>query len=435
MSELQLNFEWVDPQGAKIPELRATWASFRITVNGEPITRLFDHQLNSVRDTVFIPLYPLTEWIALHWWNLLFESKTPGRATKSNYDSRHYLRYAREGYALPDLAITPVGKDIEFEWHVTNLPNYKLEFIRSGSARIEVCQVEEIFSRFINSVIERLHQNNIHDSLLEGEWSAIVAADDEEKEFCIAAAKLGVNPYNLREEVIDAILSVNDSLPSSIFDSFFRAANVNQLVKQAEKLKSTIEQLKASGTKVPRFTELRNQLHHYNLRDKPWIEGYTYARELRRILKVEDKIFPDLEAFGKVLDLSEDTLNAIVRETDSSRLFDALVVINQADSPSFAIDKKNKDAKNFTFCRGLFEFLNSANGSPLLITKSQTERQQRNRAFAAEFLSPSDLLSQRISSSVIDREEVEDLATEFGVSSFVIEHQLKNHKLIKEIID
>jgi Zn-dependent peptidase ImmA (M78 family) len=71
----------------------------------------------------------------------------------------------------------------------------------------------------------------------------------------------------------------------------------------------------------------------------------------------------------------------------------------------------------------------------LLITKSQTERQQCNRAFAAEFLSPSHLLSKRISGSVIDREEVENLATEFSVSSFVIEHQLKNHKLVEEIID
>ena len=58
-----------------------------------------------------------------------------------------------------------------------------------------------------------------------------------------------------------------------------------------------------------------------------------------------------------------------------------------------------------------------------------------NRAFAAEFLAPSVQLRKEIKNSVLDRDEVERLAKMFGVSAFVIEHQLKNHQIAKVYTD
>ena len=54
-----------------------------------------------------------------------------------------------------------------------------------------------------------------------------------------------------------------------------------------------------------------------------------------------------------------------------------------------------------------------------------------NRAFAAEFLAPQAMLGSRLSSDVVDEEEIEDLASEFGVSGFVIRHQIENHELAR----
>jgi Zn-dependent peptidase ImmA (M78 family) len=50
-----------------------------------------------------------------------------------------------------------------------------------------------------------------------------------------------------------------------------------------------------------------------------------------------------------------------------------------------------------------------------------------NRAFAAEFLAPADLIQERLADSRWDHEEVvEHLAEEFGVSTWVIEYQIRN---------
>lgn len=102
--------------------------------------------------------------------------------------------------------------------------------------------------------------------------------------------------------------------------------------------------------------------------------------------------------------------------------------------PGFALDKHRDDAKKFALCRGLFEYLNAPNGESLLVTREQTERQKRNCAFAAEFLAPSALLSEAVADRTVDEEQIEDLAETFGVSSLVIQHQLKNHNLVDTIV-
>ena len=65
------------------------------------------------------------------------------------------------------------------------------------------------------------------------------------------------------------------------------------------------------------------------------------------------------------------------------------------------------------------------------IQLSHSECQQRNLAFAAEFLAPSSGLRSRLSGSVVDGEDIDGLAVEFGVSSQVVEHQIANHRIAR----
>jgi Zn-dependent peptidase ImmA (M78 family) len=52
-----------------------------------------------------------------------------------------------------------------------------------------------------------------------------------------------------------------------------------------------------------------------------------------------------------------------------------------------------------------------------------------NRAFAAEFLVPHEMLKRELSGAMIGEDEIDDLAVEYGVSTFVIRHQIENHQL------
>jgi Zn-dependent peptidase ImmA (M78 family) len=63
------------------------------------------------------------------------------------------------------------------------------------------------------------------------------------------------------------------------------------------------------------------------------------------------------------------------------------------------------------------------------VTRTGTEHQQRNRAFAAEFLAPAESIRDRIGGDRVAEEDVEELAQEFQVSELVIRHQIQNDKL------
>lgn len=118
---LKIHFDWEAPQAAKGPELRATWARFTLMIHDVPVTQVQDYEARSVRDGIYLPLYPLAEWLAMHWWSLFHEYETPGRVVQTSYATRHNWRYARDGFALPDIHICPRGPDIYLAWQPYHL--------------------------------------------------------------------------------------------------------------------------------------------------------------------------------------------------------------------------------------------------------------------------------------------------------------------------
>ena len=109
--------------------------------------------------------------------------------------------------------------------------------------------------------------------------------------------------------------------------------------------------------------------------------------------------------------------------------FDAIVDANSAASPTFAVVQRNEPATLFALCRAMFEYFVTSSDGPRIVTRSRTDRQKRNRAFAAEFLVPAEQLRSLIPQPVITSETVDDLADHFGASSAVIRHQIDNHRL------
>ena len=95
------------------------------------------------------------------------------------------------------------------------------------------------------------------------------------------------------------------------------------------------------------------------------------------------------------------------------------------------LGKRNEQAKVFTLCRSLSEYLTSTLHEPQLVTRARSDRQKRNRAFAAEFLVPADALRKELPTKIVNDEDIDDLAIEFGVSSALVRHQLANHDLAR----
>ena len=101
-----------------------------------------------------------------------------------------------------------------------------------------------------------------------------------------------------------------------------------------------------------------------------------------------------------------------------------------AKTPACIVVHKRETGKRFLTARSLGDYLGKSDPGAGLLCSLETDRQARTRAFAAEFLAPSDALDRSLRGRrVISDEDVEDLANEFGVSGWLISRQIENHEL------
>ena len=100
-----------------------------------------------------------------------------------------------------------------------------------------------------------------------------------------------------------------------------------------------------------------------------------------------------------------------------------------AESPACTVANWRETARRFTLARALGDYLGRTAQGPAILSGLATDRQAQSRAFAAEFLVPAEALRRELRSNRIPLDDVDDLADEFGVSSYVVRHQIENHNL------
>jgi hypothetical protein len=429
MNKLRFVFEWQDPAGARGEELRATWASLSILIDDKPVTELQDRRTKSVRTSIFLSLFPLAEWFAENWWFLQSEAERPG-AKSREFDRRHNLRWAREGFVLPSLRFVTLGEDVEVLWQPLDIPHAGIGFLASGQAVLSGTAISDAVRDFVNAVIARLDDCALSGTTLHEEWAAIQNADADEQKFCRAAARLGADPYAVDNQQVAAILNVAGRIRPELFDDFLSLATVDELASQTSALASASESIASDADTIDALAGVRSQAPPYKTGANPWETGYHFAAELRAKLNGgpwKSRSLDDLAGH-----LSIDQLGrCLLPETGGCSFLDALTGSNQRDKPKFLIEKNRADSRQFAFCRAMFEHLTSPPGRFAAVSRLRTNRQQMNRAFAAEFLAPHLMLKSDVSGGTIGEDEIDDLAVEYGVSAFVVRHQIENHGLAR----
>lgn len=437
MLKLAIKFDWDSIDGPRGPELSATWAHFEIRVGDMLVTRLEDRNSKRTRDEISSPLYPLAEWMATNWWSLLYEIDSPYRSGIDGYNKRHNVSAASEGFALPSLRIQPEGKQVHAVWKQLALPEYQVSFLNWGEAWLDREQVEEEFRTFISSVITRLEEKGVRETLLSEEWKAIVNADPDEKAFCIAAGQLGRDPYSLNEDDVEALIAVIQSLPASVREEFLGAANYELLREQGNAIRQFVEKADKTTIDLKPLRELRGKISPDEVNLTPWQQGYRAAQQLWARLGQKDKRVRSVSELGVVFKLNnKEWSKATVKPAEELRFLDAVVASTRTGSPYFAVESKAEHYKTFAVCRGLFEYLIAEpRGAAALVTKAYSERQKRNRAFAAEFIAPADELRNLVKTPLVTVKEIQELASEFGTSEYAIYHQLRNHRIARTEYD
>lgn len=437
MAELRFELDWMDPEGAKGPELRATWARLRVLVDGHAISRVYDGNAQTVRDDVFLPLYPLAEWLVLHWWQILYEVHTPYRTTLHGYASRHLLADGREGFALPHLSIEPQGDSIRLRWAPAQIPYSSLEFVSSGSAYCPRTTTIEALSGLLGKVVARLDALEVSNTELQKEWAALQEADAEELAFCRAAGALGLDPVSLNAEATEAVLRAGELIPPELREEFFGSVDIVNLIEQSERISASLRLIAEMDVEVAELSDLGAAFAgRADPSLPPWEQGYQVARLLRGELGLDSQPIASEGDLASAFRLDAGRLDRVIlRPPGNMANFDAVVGYNEVRHPGFVIGQRREVDRRFAFCRGLFEHVSSPHPVPALVTKARTEVQKRNRAFAAEFLVPASALRDRLDSELIAEDDLDLLADEFGVSSAVVRHQVENHRIARVQVD
>ncbi len=424
-----LEYDWEPAEGVKTPELRATWARLKMVVDGHVVTQVSDASSRSVRPILYLPLYPLAEWIVSHWFALFCESEVPGKADPRDFRRRHALRFASEGFALPDLEIVPEGRSIRMAWEPLSLPSMGLEFQTSGEARVGRDELKSVLCQFLDTVVCRLEADDgAPRTFLQSEWEAIKALDSEEVEFCEAAASLGLDPFSLDKRREEELLEVGNSVPGELREDFFSAALPDNLRAHlewvSEALNKAVRQSGAADA-LPGLRRHAQSSFSAGYSSAPWNYGYECARSLRKYLGIAGELMTPHDFEEKLGYASADWIvNDVVN-------LDALAVRDSASqAASFILSGRSETSRRFAFARALFEYL-EGDASRALVTRAVTNRQRQNRAFAAELLAPAESLSGRMRHGTVSHEQIDDLAEEYKVSPFVIRHQIENHRLAR----
>lgn len=431
MSDLRITHRWTDPGGAKGEELRATWGELTIEVGGQVVTRVFDHVVRTVNTYVALPLYPLAEWIAANWWSLFYEIENSHNINSPEYRTRHDISFSTGGYVLPALWIEPIGERVRLHWKSGTRRFALAEFLDTGTAYVDRRAVRDQLAQFVDIVLDRLAQAGVDDTVLQKDWSAIRSMDEEEMAFCIAAAQLGEDPYAIDEEMSDAIITAAGSVPDELRDDLFMLSTKNGLERTAKELAELIDIARDTRTDMSELAAIRSRLGRSDVvAPTPYRIGYARAQELRHQLGLNGDLLNDDRKLLEALGIGGS--NAIRKHRFITHDLEGLLGFSKEVEPVFIIDRDiHQEGRRFMFGRVLHEYLFNRGREARLVTRVKSESQQINRSFAAELLAPSSVLRKRITASQVHQDEVEELAREFGVSSFIIEHQLHNHQIAR----
>ena len=167
--------------------------------------------------------------------------------------------------------------------------------------------------------------------------------------------------------------------------------------------------------------------------ETPWDEGCDWARRLRLDLNLEGEPLKTTASIAAALGEDSGALYRIMQTTASfsaARMIDGAIA-RDGGGTGFALDGRGgTHSRRFRLCRALAEAMASPD-SDALITRSRSERQQRNRAFAAEFLAPSAAIERLVRFPAVNGDDIDELAEEFAVSHRVIERQIANRRIVR----
>ena len=419
---VHFRFNWVDTGPSPDKLAQSTMAALSVDAGGAIVTAALDRRSGIYSEEVVIPLFSVAEWLVTNWWHIWYEvGDTSEQPPEFEFESRHNLAFAGDGFVLPRLRMMPASGRMHLEWTRYKPEHARIEFVDEGQHNVEPEELELEFRNLIDAVLERLHghpEAGVAADNLGRTWMAINDLDDEELEFSRAVALLGIDPFDVPDQVADAVAAFWEHVDPSIRDDALALASGGLLDPVSDWLSDATEAL-AQEPQDNNWSDIHQTLPP-PAGVEPWTRGYALARATRDRIGVNDEPI-DLAQVGPLAIPQHET------NPPSARIHGLV----GTETPACMTAPRGPTGTRFLIARALGEYLSRSVPGHGLLSSLATDRQAQSRAFAAEFLAPANSLRQRIGGEYVHIEQTDDLALEFGVSSELIRRQIQNQNVAK----
>lgn len=435
---LTFEFQWQAAESVRSPELRATWARFRLLVGEDCLTVVEDTETGEFRDWLDVSVYPLAEWVAFNWWFLItpanpllvahpFGTGLGGAAWpySNETDTRFSLAGAGSGFPWPNLVLVPEQTCYVASLSATPRSLNRVAFRNSGDFVLDRDATIRALSTLVDSTCRRLDDQGVSGTPLQSEWSAIVQLEPDEREFCAAAATLGLDAFDMAEGesvALETAAKVTDD--PALFLELLAAIDPRQVSAGADWLAAALDRLAVTlptgGSS--RAASLREQLAkpaeaiEWPSVRAPWASGYRRAGTVRELLGLAPEARTDIDALVSSATIQHPVPRAI-EALGSSVGEGPTVVVGQVSS--------RPASRRFKQARALSRYIFDGAPALFVVAQSPSLRDRAERAFAAELLAPAAGLELLLDDN-FDAADRERAAEHFEVSRYIIDHQLEN---------
>lgn len=356
----------------------------------------------------------LSRHLLTHWWRILYRRDAPFKLWDFNVPERSNRTYA--------FLATAHGTGLFLS--ARNQDGGMLDLERGTEQTTTGAFERQLVNEIIRPVASRHwlcgHSGRpIHDLLarLEDAWD-----DQSATAFCKTAGALSVVPYGVGDALASQIRDLMDRLPEEDARLDFASALLSEQLEAGRTwATSELERLESSN-RLEALQELRQACSGADVRDvaqRPFSRGIACARATREALKLStDQSVGGFQGLAKLfggssqIEVSDPAPGAIRGFQRSNGHAPVIVVENEGERSSL-----------FVFARAIGDYL--AFGSRAsCVADLYTDRQAVGRAFAAEFMAPSDAVVRMI---VDEDQPAAKVADHFGVQPQVIHRQFENN--------
>lgn len=429
---LTFTTEWISLKGGD-PEERATFGAIGLKVGDVWLSEGMDKFTNSTKEAPLLSGFYLAEWIAWHWWRLRWEPR-PHPLT-IEWKLAHKFTSVGNGYVWPDVTVWFDGKRILLTSQRSDEdPNSTYHYDCDFSVAIPPQQFERAVDKFMNSVCNRMKEQGIRNSNLHNLWQKL-QSDRREPEIHRRRkleALMGFDPEDAESEILDTLINEATNLGEDAVDELAAAGIVAERPGITKKLENIARTYGFKVSKQESFSFHRGFKSTSAAEYKPaWVAGTRAAKALRNQASLGDGPISNkkLCEIAAVPGTSLKHAPPYRKTAHQGMAF----VLDEDGTQRMVLRSKWESGRRFELARLVGDrLLGRYSGRLHPATQTgHTYRQQLQRAFAAEFLSPFNAIEDELADDLSD-ENQQLVAERFNVSPMTILRQLENNGVLDQ---